>query len=293
MIRYYFSSPILAGLRCVRSISRSRPAFRILLFHDIPASSLGIFEQLVAYIVKFHGVISPVEAASLLNGESPPNFQKKSHRMPCLFSFDDGFLSNFSIAETVLRPHKIKALFFVAPGLMTLTGPVQREAIIKKIFRGRGRSEQVNSETRLMNWQELDRLKQLGHVIGCHGMMHSRLSELDITALRDEVINAGDLLDAKLQQRTDWYAFAFGDIGSINAPALQVISERYRYCRSGIRGQNMAATPRLALNSDSIALEVPFAYQKLLLEGGLDFYYSARRKKFKDMLLFNMASTAL
>ena len=190
---------MLTGVRLLRSVRQPELGFRILLFHDVPAAFLDAFEKLVTYVVKNHGVIAPGEAASWLDGHPIPAISEAKWKMPCLFSFDDGFSSNFNMAEMVLRRHNIKALFFVAPGLTKLSGEEQRKAIVTRIFQGRIKLEQIDQNFRLMNWEELARLKQEGHVIGCHGMLHRRLSELNGEILREEVINAGDILDTELQ----------------------------------------------------------------------------------------------
>ena len=120
-------------------------------------------------------------------------------------------------------------------------------------------------------------------MIGCHGMQHRRLTEVDNEELIEEVDAAGDLLDARLLQETDWYAYAFGDIGSIDRLAIEVISRRFRYCRSGIRGVNGSQTNRMAFCADSLSPNAPLSYQKLLIEGALDIVYGRRRRALEAL----------
>tara|TARA_Y100001968_G_scaffold277050_1_gene271673 strand:+ start:225 stop:920 length:696 start_codon:yes stop_codon:yes gene_type:complete len=227
--------------------------------------------------------MTPDEAASCLVGDMVQNRRFENSNAPCLLSFDDGFHSNLEIANTILRRYGVKALFFVSPGLINLPSSEQPAAIAKNIFQARITASELNNDTRLLHWQELYELKRQGHVIGCHGLLHRRLSELTGSELEREVVFAGNLLDRELQQKTDWYAYAFGDIDSIHSEALQLISRRYRYCRSGLRGINNFKTLRSAIFADSLAPEAPLNYQKLLIEGGLDFLYLARRRALNKM----------
>lgn len=278
------ASPLRYAIRLLTLGRSPTQQFRILLFHGTPRGSRTAFESLVSYIANEHGVVKPDEAASWLDHGLPHQARAPHWKAPVLFTFDDGFSSNFEIAAPILDAYGIKALFFVCPGLINLPKEIAREAITGQIFESGPGAKVLSSDTRLMNWQELAELKKRGHTIGCHGMSHRRLSELSGETLRQEVIAAGGLLDAKLQQQTDWYAYAFGDIGSISEAALQTISERYRYCRSGLRGPNGGATPALALKADSLTPDAPLTYQKLLLEGGLDLKYAAPRRTLDRML---------
>ena len=85
-------------------------------------------------------------------------------------------------------------------------------------------------------------------------------------------------MDTRLAQETDWYAYAFGDIRSIDRPAIEAIARRFRFCRSGIRGANGRQTNRMAFCADSLSPGAPLSYQKLLIEGAVDIMYGRRRR---------------
>jgi peptidoglycan/xylan/chitin deacetylase (PgdA/CDA1 family) len=282
MYRYYAAPWLHAGLRLSRAIRQPPNVFRILLFHDIPSSVIPKFETLIDYIVQEHGVITPQQANEWLSGSLSMVDYSPNWRAPCLLSFDDGFLSNHRVATQVLGRYGIKGLFFVAPGLTELSGEEQRVAIAQNIFGGDIDVEELDPSQRLMSWDELSELKNMGHEIGCHGMSHRRLSELDENDAYEEIVAAGELLNMRLDQQTIWYAYAFGGIESITSAAIKTIASRYRYCRSGLRGANDFSTPNMALKTDSLDPEAPLAYQKLLLEGGLDFYYSRKNDELAE-----------
>jgi peptidoglycan/xylan/chitin deacetylase (PgdA/CDA1 family) len=276
MLRHKIVSPWLFGQRLLKSINPiSKQGLRIFLFHDIPPHQFKDFDLFITLLENLYSVITPKDAEDWLAGRLIKNDKKDL----CLITFDDGFSSNFQIAKDILAKHDISALFFVCPKLAEIGGDQQKEAISARIFNGD--HEQINKITgpRLMTWQELSELSELGHIIGSHGNSHGRLSELTADELTHEIIDAGNMIEKYIGKPVDWYAFAFGDIKSISQTALKIISERYKYCRSGIRGRNFVQSNPLGLFADSIDLNAPSPYQELVLEGGLDyFYYHARRR---------------
>jgi peptidoglycan/xylan/chitin deacetylase (PgdA/CDA1 family) len=264
--RYGIAPPVEAG------------GFRILLFHDIPDSAIDAFGRFAETVVRNHGVLTPAEAEACLTGGAPSQFMPLSPRQPCLFTFDDGFISNRKIADVVLGPLGIKALFFVAPGLMDVSPEEQSWRIADTVFDGRVEPENLPPWMRLMTWDEVGELKAAGHTIGSHGMLHRRLTYLAGDQLDWEISEAADRLERRLGEPVPWYAYAFGDIGSISRSALEIIGQRYRFCRSGVRGANTPRTGRLALRADMVDLDAPFDYQKLTVEGGLDRLYREARE---------------
>jgi peptidoglycan/xylan/chitin deacetylase (PgdA/CDA1 family) len=250
--------------------------FRILMFHDIPEQQTEIFRRFAEMIVATHGVLTPEEAETWLGGDRPA----PSHAalQPCLFSFDDGFASNRRIAETVLAPLGIRALFFISPGLIELKPEEQAYRIAATVFDGKVEPEDIPASLRPMTWDELGELKAMGHAIGAHGMLHRRLTALAGEELEWEILESAARIESRLGAGVPWYAYAFGDIGSISRSALELIGQRYRFCRSGLRGANDADIDRLALRADMVDLDGPLAYQQLTVEGGLDRLYKEARQ---------------
>ncbi|MBT3907003.1 MAG: polysaccharide deacetylase family protein [Rhodospirillaceae bacterium] len=287
MLRYKLAGPwrmliafnrLLAGTR--------RTGFQVLLLHDVPVSQRPALERLLDYIEKTHGFLTPDAAARLIDGGA-----EESNRIPCLLSFDDGFVSNLDVAREILGPRRLKALFFVCPGLMDLPVSEQRDAIAKNIFQGRVSADELDDTQRLMTWQDLEELQRMGHTIGSHGMTHKRLSDLTGDALKMEILGAGLAVEEKLAEPCPWYAYAFGDIGSVSIEAFRIIMAAHRYCRTGIRGLNFPGTPEGGVLAQEIGLDTPFTYQKLVLDGGLDIRYGRSCIKLFQMLGHASSST--
>lgn len=271
------------ALTALRLVScRPKPgAFRSLLLHDIPPEHEASLAALLDRIGRRHGFVGPEQAAQRLQHPTADG------RCPVLVTFDDGFASNLHVARTLLAPRGISALFFVCPGLIDLPVTAQPQAIAARVFQGRMQDHDLPAHLRLMDWAEIAQLAAMGHTIGCHSAHHRRLSELDESERRSEVADAAKRMHAVLGQWPAWFAFPFGDIDSIDSRSLAIIAAHFRYCRSGIRGQDAGGHP-LGLHGQHVDLAASPAYQDLALEGGLDWRYATARKR----LLSLMAATA-
>lgn len=249
-------------------------AVRILILHDVPPARQQALADLVAHMQRDCGVIGPAEAVARLEGRIPAD-----GRAPCLLTFDDGFASNFEVAKQVLEPMGVRALFFVCPGLMDLGAEARATAIGQRIFRNRRPAGNLD----LMGWDALGRLVAAGHEIGCHSARHAALAGLEPAELEDEVGGAGARMRGMLGCATPWFAFPFGDVGSIDAAALTAIGRYFPYCRSGVRGLAHAQSLRRALPAESVDLGGPAALRYLAAEGGMAPLYRRRLRRLEAM----------
>jgi len=263
----------LLPLLC-RLLPRSRTSgVRILLFHEIREERLEMFRRLILFIRERYRFISPAEYESHLGADEPVY----------LISFDDGFASQIEAARTILDPLGIKALFFVCAGGVGFRGDEALDYIIRRM--GRRDVKELSPHLELPAWGDLAQLISRGHVVASHTMNHARLSEAADPAARiEEIVRSGDEIEKQLGTKVEWFSYPFGDIDSIDAAALEVIGSRYRYCCSGVRGINRADTNRLRVLRENVDLERPAICVKQAALGGLDFYYSSRRRRLREMV---------
>lgn len=249
-------------------------AFRILLFHDVPPARRAAFAALAAGLHGAGRLIGPAEAERRLRGEGE---MVRGGPAPVLITFDDGFASNAEVARDILDPLGIQALFFVCPGLVDMPAGRRRDAIAANIFQGRVTAGDLPSELDLMGWDAIAALAAAGHTIGSHTLSHRRLAGLGPAERAEEVGGAARLLESRLGRCGDWFAYTFGDVDSIDPPGLAEIRRHHRWCRSGVRGLNGAATPPLTLRGDNVDLEASEAWRRMVLAGGLDPFYRRAR----------------
>lgn len=258
----------------------SRPGgLCILLFHGVREGERSAFESIVARAAARGDLVTPAEAAAMLVGGASAAFSTR-----VLISFDDGFASNAAIAAPILDRYDAKALFFVCPGLLEKSGDDQRSAVATGIFDGRRRGD-LGPECALMTWSDLDGLAKKGHVIGSHTLHHRRLTTLSPGEMEDEIGGAAARIGRHLGTPPAWFAYPFGDIGSINLKGLQVAARYHSFCRSGVRGINRRGTPSLALRTQSIDLSRGRAWHLLATEGGFDWRYAEARRRLDTLAL--------
>ena len=281
---FYSMGPILLPTyRVWRRMAGSTTdqGFRVLLFHDIPEDRMEGFARLVQYLASHHALMTPKQAEDVLEGQS---LLFKEGQTPYLLTFDDGFESQARAAREVLEPLDVKAVFFVCPRLMDASGQEQRHQIAKQMFDGLILPDDLPKELSLMSWDSLNRLVTAGHTIGSHTGSHRRLSALGTESRVQEIVDSADLLESRINQAVRWFAFPFGDVGSIDASALEIIGRRYAYCCSGVAGPNNALTDPLGISRANIDLDLAFSYQLFVLEGGMDFRYRRRAMQYRSML---------
>ena len=277
----------LAAGPCVRvhrlfhkmPVFRPQGILRILILHDIGESNMDGFERLLGYLMGEYDIVSPAQAQEILANKYP-----LSRRDSCLLTLDDGFSSNYLIAQELLGRYGIKALFFICPGLMDTPALGQRDAIIRHLFNNNVEAFFLEGGQSLMSWQQVLSLARMGHTIGSHTLYHARLSLLKPKDQRVEIMESADRLEDKLGVPVRWFAYPFGDINSIDASAMELIGQRYNFCCSGVRGPNSFKTHPLGLLREPVNLRRSFECQKLEAGGGLDFLYRLRSKRLRDVM---------
>lgn len=261
-----YLSPLLgAGRRIVGTFFE--PHFRALMFHSVLPSVEATFREFIEHCLKVYSFVSPGQAEAILHGCG--EVVRTAGPPPCLVTFDDGLLSSYSVARSVLEPNGIKALFFVNPGLIDVFGR-----------KSGGASSDAADPESIMSWREVEHLIEAGHVIGSHGLLHRQLAGLRPAELQEEVEGAQTLFETRLAFRPAWFAFPFGRLTSIDVAALERIRACHTFCCSGLRGLNGQSTHPLAIRRDAITLNAgPLRYQDYVIQGGLDLLYRRRAER--------------
>jgi peptidoglycan/xylan/chitin deacetylase (PgdA/CDA1 family) len=273
-LRRLLAGPAAGAMRLYR-LARPGPAgLRILMFHDTRGGRLKALDGLVSRLAERDLLCTPDAARAFLDGGSMRDTR-------FLLTFDDGFASNRVAAEQVLRKWDAHALFFVCPGLMEHSAAEQPAAIARTIYDGARTAGSIGEN--LMDWRDLERLVELGHTVGSHTMHHRRLSVLDAETREEEVGRAASILKRRFGS-ADWFAYPFGDVGSIDPASLRAVGMHHRFCRAGVRGSNQPGIHPLALRADSIDLDMPAGWGDLVLQGAFDWRYRAARAALDGMI---------
>ena len=286
-IRYLIANSILGCLLlslAKRRNNNDKGALKILIYHDIPSNDFDKFEAQIKCIARDYDFIRPDDLQDILTG------QMKYTGTRVLLTFDDGFKSNALLAEKVLDPLGIKAIFFIPPGFINAKNRNERSTFIaRNIYNNLLTPEEIPDDMAPMSWQDLARLLDQGHTIGAHTINHRRLTEIESESeLKREIIESGDVLQKNLGVDIDHFSYPFGNINSIDPKAMEIIRERYRYCYSGIRGMNCIHTNTYAILRDPVSIDNPPTYFRFIAEDGLGLMY---RKRALSLTI--MANTCL
>ena len=269
---YQLGPPWLRIHAALRTFTPPQKGFRILTFHDVYEDQHESFARLIDYVMRHHGILSPEDVEKVANGAAElPN----SDRIPCLITFDDGYVSDAIVAARILNERGIKALYFVCPALMDIPREQQNAVIFERIYE----KHTVPPHRIFMSWEDLESLAAAGHTIGSHTLSHQRLSAISVRERKREILESAEVLQKRLGVTPRWFAYPFGDIHSIDAESYAVIRSGYEFCCTGLRGLNRSPMSRFALLREPVDPLSPFGYQRLSLCGGLDFMYSRSVKR--------------
>lgn len=253
-------------------------SLRVLLYHDIPPDKEKRFIEQLDFIRKKWNFVTPEEFSKMINNEIPVKGRN------LLLSFDDGFYSNRKVAENILGPRNIKALFFVVSDFIGISNREdERKFISKNIFPGSIPSLIPVSMTG-MNENDIKYLINNGHEIGSHTVSHARLSQINnLSELETEIIQSKNDIEKKFNVPIRHFAYTFGDFNSLNREALQIAKNNYDFVYTSFRGNNIKQKP-WAIRRDSLKPEDSLGLSGAFLEGAADIIYKIKLKIYESWI---------
>ena len=121
-----------------------------------------------------------------------------------IITFDDGILSQYTFAKTILDKYNFKATFYII-------------------------CNSVDKENR-MDWNNIQTLEEEGHEIGSHSMNHKRISKLSEEEIKYEIIESKRCLQENGFNVTS-FSFPYND-GDNNKNILKIIADNYYIART-------------------------------------------------------------
>jgi peptidoglycan/xylan/chitin deacetylase (PgdA/CDA1 family) len=242
-----------------------------MLYHDVSPTQHAQFEAQLRWLSQSWRFVSPQEFVAMLSGAMPARGRN------LLLTFDDGFASNRSVAEQVLAPMGVRALFFVVSDFVTLESRQEARAYVARHIQPGKRPEDIPAHLYNMDWPDLEALLEQGHSIGGHTRSHARLSELGENDLQAEIVHSADTLSQRLGAPIEHFAYPFGDVASVSSRAFAIARTRFRYVYSGLRGGNARQPPPVALCRDAVSPADSIPVAGALLEGAADLMYVRSR----------------
>jgi peptidoglycan/xylan/chitin deacetylase (PgdA/CDA1 family) len=252
-------------------------SLRVLVYHDIAPSEIKKFRAQISWMKKNWTFINPEEFDLMMTGQIPINGDN------LLLTFDDGFISNRIVAEKVLKPMGIHAIFFIVSGFVDQTNVQDCHSFISKGIRSDLKVSEMSKHWKNMDWDDLEFLLDQKHTIGSHTATHAKLSSIfETKALEHEIIDSANLIEDKLGTKIDHFAFTFGNNESISHEAIDVARKKFKFIHTSIRGVNKKGISPFLIFRDTIT---PNDYNHLLgsfLLGGADSIYKKDRQGLRD-----------
>lgn len=120
-----------------------------------------------------------------------------------VITFDDGFLSTYSLAFPVLREMGVPGTAFLTTGFLANQQPLA--------WPGFDPSPLTDKDELLpMSWEQAREMADAGWEFGSHSVSHPRLPELDDLALRRQLVDSRAVITAQLDRSCSTIAYPFG-----------------------------------------------------------------------------------
>ena len=250
---------------------KNKNQFRILMYHDIQKNNLLEFRNQLTELKKKWIFINPHD----LDKFSETTLPIKGKNL--LLTFDDGYKSMLNVKE-ILQELNINAIFFVISDFVNLThSDNPKDYIIKNI----DSNINMKKDYKNLNWEDLKKLINDGHIIGAHTKSHKKLSKIkNNDFLREEIIESSNEIEKKLNINIKHFAYSYGDIHSFNEISYKIAKSKFKYIFSGIRGNNSNLNfKKCILRRDSIEPNFSLNLIKFFLDGFIDIKYKRDTKK--------------
>ena len=255
---------------------------RVLIYHDISPNEEDSFDIQIRWLKQSWNIVTPLQFENMMSGELPVIGDN------LLITFDDGLISNRIVAEKILNPKGIKAIFFVVTDFVDIENVDDAHQFIADNIIPGIKKEEIPKHWHNTKWEDLSALIEQGHTIGSHAKKHTRLSSCNNKDdLIEELVISANYIESKLGKKVKHFAFPFGNIESFSKAAMEVAKSQFRYIHSGLRGNNVNNVSPLAIRRDVAAFQLSnneyrIYDEKLLktfLDGAADFRYSNAKRK--------------
>ncbi|MBD1134946.1 polysaccharide deacetylase family protein [Pelagibacterales bacterium SAG-MED47] len=245
-----------------------KKSLRVLMFHNI--DDFETFKNQIYLLKKKWKILSPKDFYKIINGK------KKITKRCLLLTFDDGFKSNITVADKILRNENLKAIIFVPLKFILL----KKKSDKKNFIRNNLKVKSISSNMDSLDIKDLKKFKKLDFVIGSHTFSHANLKKLsNKKKLKFEIVDSANRLQKLLKININNFSFTFGRLDDISQKSLKISKNRFNYIFTGIRGENLNKSKLIfrdnVLPNDRIY--DLYAY----LSGYYDFLYSNERKIIK------------
>lgn len=176
-----------------------KQSVRILNYHDTLEENNENLKKQLEFYKKYYEILDFEKLKKFL--ENKYTLRKQG----LLITFDDGLSGNYKVANDILSPLGIGAIFFVSPDKINKDGYMTKNEI-----------------------EEL--LGKKIYSIGSHTCSHHRMNKNDsIKKLNYEIIESKNKLEKKFKIKIESFCWCGGELNTYTKDAYDIIKNTYKY----------------------------------------------------------------
>ena len=258
-------------------LTGAAPAVRVTTTHGVFSENSRRLADIVDMINSRYGIVEPAAFFEFLHSDDPAHHSANGG---VLMTFDDGLISSYEFALRQLSPRGIRAIFFVPTAVFGMGRSEQHDFAIATRFPGSTRLR--DEQFRTVDEFEVGQLIEHGHVVMPHSHSHARLSELSgRLEYEAEIQVPRSILERLAPYPVNAFAFPYGTVSAISAPAYSWIARTYDYCFSAIGGLNKAGANPFLLRRDNFDQSYDAFRATEAVAGGLDAYHALANRRLR------------
>jgi peptidoglycan/xylan/chitin deacetylase (PgdA/CDA1 family) len=245
---------------------------RAINYHCIPSIFETQFEKQLQFYKKYFSDVNEDDLNDFL-------FQKKWNKKKpgIIISFDDGDLSNYSLAAPLLEKYGFTGWFFIPTSYSRCDPSLQRKFAARHSIT----YCETGNPRIAVSLNELRDLVKRGHVIGSHTQHHCRFhSIIDRNVLNDEIIGSKEVLGHTVGRKISAFSWVGGESDSYSSQAAHLISEAgYQFSFMTNSSPILFNTNSLQLQRTNIEASWSESLVKFQLSGLMDLAYFYKRRR--------------
>ena len=249
-----------------------------MVYHDVEKKNFDKLYYQLKYLKRSWKFITPKDFENHIIDK------KKCKGKNLLITFDDGFKSNYFVAQKILNKLNIKGIFFVPSDFIQFKSKRKALNYAKKNILD-NLSQNKDNDIYNISIKDLKSLKNAGHVIGCHSKSHANLGLIQSTKkLKIEILQSAKTLEKILNIKIKHFAFTYGSYESMSKKSLDLALTRYNFVYSCLRGNNFYNNFKEIIKRDPVYINRGNDLLNIFLSGLFDLKYFYKIKSINKII---------
>ena len=271
------------GLRRWLAKKGHAPTMLVIEMHETPERDEPLLREQLQWVAR-HFTLVDLPTFARLWQEYRDSQAWNLSKPPLLFTFDDGRLSNYTVAAPVLESFGTHGVFFVVPEFVQCNPQEARQFYYSRIDTRQFPPSLPQAETCSMTPQQIADLSRRGHSVGNHTYSHVNLATLPEDQLRHEIVDSATQISSWTGRPVDAFAWTFS-WDSITPAAWKLIQQHHRYCFAPCPGSvDCHSDSRSLIWRTEVELAYPPAEFRFMYAGLADPLWRSKRERLRAMV---------